>query len=177
MRFKAVLAGLGTVALSAALLSGVPQQATASSLAPDFGYLGSSVSSSQVTGITSEVELPLLARTFSVSDPDFTSRWVQVLVNLRLQTATAPATGDVCIELTDNNTNPVQTTRIGCSSVYIGVPGGAGGTTVFTRGLRLLRVSSFTARVYVRRTAGTGTITASYSADGPQTLLAEDLGR
>lgn len=177
MKIKKLLGGLVGITLTAVLVPVVAGQAGASSLNPDFGYLASQTSTTQVTGITgTERELTTLRRNFSVSDPNFFSRQVQVLVSLRMRAEGAPAAGDVYIDLTDLNTNPVQTRRIGGSSIFLPETSAAGATTLFVRGLTLARVSSYTVSVKVRRTAGTGTLTASYTLGGPQMLLVEDLG-
>ncbi len=177
MRKRAVAAIVAVVSLVLTLVTHPFEGASASVSKPPFGRLASTSVISSVTGITDvETEITPITTTFQVDDPgSYSSRWVKVTAVVRVS-ATASSTVNAYLDLDDNWCNVCTTQRVGGSTTYLVAIGGAGAETMVVHGFAYLRVSNFTARVKVKRAAGTGTITTSQTGGVPMTMLVEDMG-
>lgn len=131
------------------------------------GHLAASTTTTETTGIMSaEVELTALRTNANVG---FAQRWIKATLNVRINASLPGTTADVYIYRDSD--------RIGGASVYIAAAGGAGAITLPITAVEAVPTGgTHTYSVTVKRTAGSGTVTASVPGGTRQYLLIEDMG-
>lgn len=130
-------------------------------------------STTTATNNIGSTEVPLTDLTDTFTIPAGEDRAVTALANVRVQATAVPTTVDVYVDVTDSSS---VTTRITAASIPLTVAAGAGAISVIAFGAQDLAPGTYTATAKVKRTNGSGSVTAAQPTGSKQSLVLVDVG-